>query len=608
MQVKIEPTTLNYFLVSTCIISFFWLIYEPGFSPLITLLSGIAGILTSSRYNDVSKKGENKNFYRKNMLKMVRNLWIKGILENSLKGTILIDLNLEERKEAVEYPLNKVLQIPTQPNHLLQTGTKMLEVFDDMGHTLLILGEPGSGKTTMLLELARDLIARSEKDINEPIPVIFNLSTWIDSKKSINEWLMDQLNNIYKIPSKIALQWIENDELLILLDGLDEIPSAHQNECIKKVNEFRREHFMPLVVCSRASDYESLDVKLELQCAILLLPLTPQQVNDYLNAMGSKADTLRWLIQNNPIHDELSRTPLMLNIMTIVYQDKFIEESKKFDTIEAQRENLFDLYVDYMFKRRGSSLLYSRNKTKHWLSWLAKKMHNNNQSIFIIEEMQPEWLESRIQQWIVTKGIMMLVILFGWLLFGIVLKLIYELVAYTFNAQLVSNLLFLSSPNQTGLIYGLIFGLMIGFITYSEKILLNNKLSKSAKNVLFFGCYYGIIFGIAGLLVFALLGLLVSILALEGEKLLLNAFAGGFSGMLICGLIGGLIFGLGFGRGFASLQHLALRLLLWRDDLAPFNYDKFLNFAVERILMRKGAGGYVFIHRTLMEYFAMLKI
>ena len=72
---------------------------------------------------------------------------------------------------------------------------------------------------------------------------------------------------------------------------------------------------------------------------------------------------------------------------------------------------------------------------------------------------------------------------------------------------------------------------------------------------------------------------------------------------LFYGLVGGLAFGLRLG-GAAYLQHLALRLLLWRNDLAPLDYVRFLNYAAERILLPKVGGGYILVHRTLMEHFA----
>ncbi len=39
----------------------------------------------------------------------------------------------------------------------------------------------------------------------------------------------------------------------------------------------------------------------------------------------------------------------------------------------------------------------------------------------------------------------------------------------------------------------------------------------------------------------------------------------------------------------------------------PWNYARFLDYAAERILLRKVGGGYIFIHRLLMEYFASLE-
>jgi hypothetical protein len=71
-------------------------------------------------------------------------------------------------------------------------------------------------------------------------------------------------------------------------------------------------------------------------------------------------------------------------------------------------------------------------------------------------------------------------------------------------------------------------------------------------------------------------------------------------------LITGLVSRLGNG-GFAYLQHYSLRFLLWRNDYAPWNYIGFLDYAAERVFLRKVGGGYIFTHRLLMEYFASLE-
>jgi len=56
--------------------------------------------------------------------------------------------------------------------------------------------------------------------------------------------------------------------------------------------------------------------------------------------------------------------------------------------------------------------------------------------------------------------------------------------------------------------------------------------------------------------------------------------------------------------GLAYLRHYILRFLLWRAGAMPWNYPRFLDYAAEHILLRKVGGGYIFVHRLLLEYFA----
>jgi hypothetical protein len=59
--------------------------------------------------------------------------------------------------------------------------------------------------------------------------------------------------------------------------------------------------------------------------------------------------------------------------------------------------------------------------------------------------------------------------------------------------------------------------------------------------------------------------------------------------------------------GFACVQHLVLRVLLWQTKRIPWNYPDFLDYAAGRILLRKVGGGYIFMHRLLLDYFASLE-
>ena len=120
------------------------------------------------------------------MLVRANNYWVKGVLENSLYKRASIELGLEERQHFRQTPL---------PGTIVSDKLIALEE----GSTLLILGEPGSGKTTTLLELARELLTTAIQDVQPPIPVVLNLSAWAGKKQTISDWLIEELHSIYKI-------------------------------------------------------------------------------------------------------------------------------------------------------------------------------------------------------------------------------------------------------------------------------------------------------------------------------------------------------------------------------------------------------------------------
>ena len=63
----------------------------------------------------------------------------------------------------------------------------------------------------------------------------------------------------------------------------------------------------------------------------------------------------------------------------------------------------------------------------------------------------------------------------------------------------------------------------------------------------------------------------------------------------------------GFLRGgLFCLQHLVIRLELEARRNAPWRLGAFLDCAAQLLLLRKVGGGYVLLHRMLLDYFAAL--
>ncbi|NEP35609.1 NACHT domain-containing protein [Moorena sp. SIO3B2] len=359
---------------------------------------------------------------RQALLTKVKNDWVKGVLEKSLYNQVLMELGLEERPDAITNPLSEILEIGDDSPQPFPEGTKVIDIFDQIGtgRTLLILGEPGSGKTTTLLELARDLIAHAEQDNDQLIPVVFNLSSWANKRQTITDWLVEELATKYYVNKKIGQALVTQQQLLPLLDGLDEVKAEYRNDCIVALNKFHQKYGAELVVCSRIKDYKALPNRLNFQKAVYIRLLILDQVCHYLNRVGDDLTGLRTLIEEDIVLQQLAQSPLMLNMMTLAYQGVAVEDLPRTDVIKERRKQLFYAYIEKMFKRRKTNQKYEDAQVKHWLIWLAQRMVQESQTIFLIERMQPSWLTSNAKRLLYTLIVRLFIGIIVTLVLGII--------------------------------------------------------------------------------------------------------------------------------------------------------------------------------------------
>lgn len=133
------------------------------------------------------------------------------------------------------------------------------------------------------------------------------------------------------------------------------------------------------------------------------------------------------------------------------------------------------------------------------------------------------------------------------------------------------------------------------------KIQPNQGIWISGKNAIFLSLITSLIV----MLILGFIGLLI-ILYYDTDKLPIVLFILILGGFLVLPI--GLTAGMMKGGGKACVRHLVLRLILYGKGYTPWNYARFLDHAAERLFLQKVGGGYIFVHRVLMEHFAKMEL
>ena len=428
----------------------------------------------------------------------------------------------------------------------VSTAEKTYSIFhrNDIGGRLLILGEPGAGKTTELLSTAERLIQDAFEDSNNPIPLIFELSSWTPNT-SILVWLSQQLQKKYGVSkehsSKLIHQWIQQNSLMLLLDGLDELSREDQIACMHSLEKFLEEHrALSALICCRREEYEQSGQKIrQLNGAIYLRPVEKSQVHQYLKDLGQ--ETLWKNIQARPAIMELAQSPLFLTMLVIVDKGQPI----------LDKTSLFNAYIQQQIHDPSHQGTYkpgtgkTPDQTLHYLSWLAQQLEERKETEFLIESLQPNWILSNQQR------------TYRWIA-GLIFSLIFSLIGSLYSVLFI----------------GLIGTLLNKLLNQREGVKTTTKLKWASHDWLdsgLIGAIVGTMMGvtIGGLSGGGLISMGIATLGglpggiigwglggrgkIESTEKLQWASRGKLTFGLILGLFSGLFFGLvfGFSNGFA---------------------------------------------------------
>ena len=425
---------------------------------------------------------------RRDLLAQVWRYWIETELEAAVGRLPRIELALIERPDAVDDPLRDRPDAG-QRDRPLPPGTPIEEAYARAGEQLLVLGDPGAGKTTTLLDLARTLLERAAAAPAGPMPVVFHLSSWAEARQPLGRWLVEELHRRYGVAARLGRAWIAGEQIVPLLDGLDEVAEEHRAACVQAINAFHGEHGqLPLLVCCRTAQYRSLGVRLRLRGAVAISPLTREQVERFLAQGGEAMAEVRVLLQEDDGLRELLTTPLFLSMAVRAYGREGAARPPPRGPMAERRRRVLADYVDEMLARpraRSGAPAYPAAQTAEWLAWLARAMRDHGDGVFYLDWMQPSWLPAPAQRRLVRLAPAVLVVLVGGLV-GVLDMLLASVLlrAHTYLLNVGGDVR-VGLPGQlaedalAGAAVGVVAGLLAAAFTYERRIAPSSRLAWS---------------------------------------------------------------------------------------------------------------------------------
>ncbi|MEV6007024.1 NACHT domain-containing protein [Streptomyces sp. NPDC051976] len=288
------------------------------------------------------------------------------------------------------------------PEQLAGAGAEIAEVFLERLPTrrLLVLGEPGTGKTMLLVRLLLALLERRAD--GSPVPVLFPLASWSPGEQSLESWMAERLARDYAglggQRADGARELLEHGLILPVLDGFDEIPPPYRGIALDELNA-ALPLGRPVVLSSRVNEYRQalsppsgVPTMLSGAAAVELLPLRAGDAAGWLlrDAGGRRTQAAdRWapvierLGTDDPVAGALD-TPLMLFLARTVYNPRPGERAtalpdpaqlcdrRRFPDRAAVRAHLLDAFLAAAYRPHPRyPCRWSPEQARRTLTWLA---------------------------------------------------------------------------------------------------------------------------------------------------------------------------------------------------------------------------------------------
>ncbi len=526
---------------------------------------------------------------------------------------------------------------------------------------MVILGEPGAGKTVLAMELLIGLLERRQKDKSSPVPVLVSAAAY-DTSRPWEEWLAEHLEQRFRIGLEAAAALVRDRRVLPVIDGLDEMDVSGKPEraralvaALNSANFMQSRKRAAVVVTCRRKEYRALGRGVARATHIEMVPMNGKESADYLaDQLSGKDEEQAWQrvlaclrVDPGGLLATQLETPWRLTLALTAFRDgcdpavllpRFspnVSDENARQYTQRVDKLLLDRYVPSSVRLYDPSGRYTPDQVHHWLMALVKHLdwqarHNGSPTDIQLEN----WWRS-VGRWATAAHIVLVeLIAVPW----IVAAIIRRNAALAIVGALIMSLAILAGfpppprrikARQLTTRRGLKrFGSRFAAV-FVGSLVIGLVLVIASGDVRWFvvasvgGFVPGLVFGfVSGLEVVSaqavgprdviradgryglVYGLIWGFAAGSGCGLLAMRAFGLVSGVafgLVCWLAFGLAFGLAGGAGTWTRFHIAVVIAAIRK-LGPLRFGAWLDWAHEAGLLRLSGIAYQFRNQQLQDW------